>query len=228
VLGSMLEADNISFDVAATAAAAKQLLAEKKYGALLLDLGLPDQDGLDLIQELKKDESTAYLPVIVVSARAEEGKVELNSDGFSVIDWIQKPIDKKRFKRSLNAALCQGGETRILHVEDSLDVVQIVKEIISDVATYQYVTTLKDARRLLDEQTFDLVIIDILLPDGSGLDLISEIDDKTRIIIFSGHDIDEDLNRHINASLSKSTTSNEHLLATIKRVISESGRINDE
>ena len=106
--------------------------------------------------------------------------------------------------------------------------VKITKEIISDIAEYHYVTTFQDARNLLDDNTFDLIIVDISLPDGSVLDLIPVIDKKTSIIFFSGDQVEEDIKKQICASLTKSNTSNEQLLTTIKRVINETKSVNVE
>ncbi|MCK4324219.1 MAG: response regulator, partial [Armatimonadetes bacterium] len=53
-----------------TAAQARHYLAERSFSLLLLDLMLPDTDGLDLLAELRRN---SMIPILVTSARTEQG-----------------------------------------------------------------------------------------------------------------------------------------------------------
>lgn len=132
MLERLLKQDGLVCDIAASAAVAKELLNRNSYVVLLLDLGLPDRDGLEMIHELKADHNTADLPIIVVSARADEGRAAFSGVGFEVVDWIQKPVDEDRLMNSLRQVLISKGGWRVLHVEDELDVVEIVRELLRD------------------------------------------------------------------------------------------------
>src|SRR5690606_41712818 len=93
----LLERAGLAADVAPTLAEARALLARRGgYAAVTLDLMLPDGSGLALLRELRRDPVTRDLPVVVISARAEEGRRELNGDAIGVIDWLTKPIDEQR------------------------------------------------------------------------------------------------------------------------------------
>jgi two-component system KDP operon response regulator KdpE len=86
---------------ATTAREALAAAAHEKPDAILLDLGLPDRDGLELVPLLKKN-GTA--PVLVVSARdATDDKVaalDLGAD-----DFVTKPFDTEELLARLRAAL---------------------------------------------------------------------------------------------------------------------------
>ena len=221
VLAAMLEQEGLSSDIAHTVASAKELLARKSYRMLLLDLSMPDQSGLSFIQQLKAEESTRHLPIIVVSGNADEGRNEFTGDAISVVDWIQKPVDKARLLNALQQALVKNERARILHIEDAVDVRMIVKAIVSEMADYQSAATLQGARNRLGSEAFDLLIVDLSLPDGSGLDLIHELNGRYPVIVFSGANVDEQFKQQISAVLTKSSTSNEQLLTTVKRVINQ-------
>lgn len=109
LLGAVLARGNYEAIGAATAAAA---LAELRKGApqgsgiaaVILDLGLPDRDGLELIPLLR----AAHVPVIVLSAREDvEEKVAALDLGAS--DYITKPFDGEELLARLRVALRQSG-----------------------------------------------------------------------------------------------------------------------
>jgi PAS domain S-box-containing protein len=219
VLGELLARDGLTTDIAATAAGAKSLLAQRHYQAMVLDLGLPDQDGLALIRELRAAESTRDLPIVVVSGRASEGKAAWEGEALAVADWLQKPVDEAQLAQAVRQALAGRMRPRILHVEDDLDVVQVTRALVEETAQYSYATTLAEARRLLAGERFDLVLLDLVLPDGSGLELLKEFKPKIPVIIFSGQEAGGALGAKVAAALVKSKTSNEQLLATIMQTI---------
>lgn len=73
---------------AATAKAALSIEAAERPDLLLLDLGLPDGDGLSVIQQIRKERMT---PIIVVSARDRE-KDKVKALDLGADDYITKPI----------------------------------------------------------------------------------------------------------------------------------------
>lgn len=86
---------------ATTAAEALEQIAKARPDAVLLDLGLPDRDGLEIIQLLRKQSSA---PILVVSARdATDQKVtalDLGAD-----DYVTKPFDSDEVLARLRASL---------------------------------------------------------------------------------------------------------------------------
>lgn len=229
LLSLMLSQGGFQPEVAYTAKQAKEMLSQKPFVAMTLDLALPDQDGITLMRELRSQGSTRDLPIIVVSAKAEQGQKEINGDAVGVIDWLEKPIDADRLARALRAAVqsSAGARPRILHIEDDLDILSVVAALLGNNARLVSARTLKDAIRILTEETFDLVILDLGLPDGSGehvLPLLQRGAGKgTPVIIFSAQDVSRDMVTSIEAVLVKSKTTNEELLRTIKSYMARLG-----
>src|SRR6185369_6221338 len=68
VLGALLQDDNITLGSAKSASLALKLAREEHYDLILLDLGLPDVNGFDLLRQLKETPETQSIPVIVLTA----------------------------------------------------------------------------------------------------------------------------------------------------------------
>ena len=68
------------------------------FDAMTLDLMLPEEDGLSLFRRLRRREDGRALPVVVISATADQGRRVLNGDAVGVVDWLDKPIDPARLR----------------------------------------------------------------------------------------------------------------------------------
>ncbi|MCB2196350.1 MAG: response regulator transcription factor [Bacteroidetes bacterium] len=88
-LKQFLENNEYNCDIAFTGNEASELLAVNPYDFVLLDIGLPDYNGLDLIKEAKEYNSEAYF--IVITAR---GELEDKIKGFDLgaDDYLPKPF----------------------------------------------------------------------------------------------------------------------------------------
>jgi CheY-like chemotaxis protein len=71
---------------------------------ILLDLQLPDRDGLSIVRQLKGDPATAHIPVVAVTANAMKGD-EAIARAAGVCDYVTKPIDKAHFRAVVAARL---------------------------------------------------------------------------------------------------------------------------
>ena len=222
LLRLMLGLEGLTCDVAYNAQEAKRMLSKRSYDSMTLDLILPDKDGLTLLRELRSDKKTRDLPIVVVSARAEEGRQELNGDAFGIIDWLTKPLDPEQLKAAIGRALTseRKGRPKILHVEDDDDIILIIREMLRDVADVTGASSLAEAEKHLGQDRFDLVILDIELPDGSGVELLPELNNKdgssVPVLVFSAGDISAEISQQVAAALVKSRTSNEKLIETIQ------------
>lgn len=225
LLSLMLAQGGFATDIAYDATRALEYLHTRQYAALTLDLMLEDRDGISFIRELRRSETTRDMPIVVVSAIAEQGKEQLNGDAIWVADWLQKPIDQQQLVRAVAHASrrLSHGKPHILHVEDDPDVLHVVESILQDLAEVTPAQDVAGARGLLERERFDLVILDPALPDGDGTELLPLLrHDSTQIpvVIFSARDEAPTLVHQVNAALVKSRTSNEQLLRTITQLIS--------
>lgn len=223
ILAAMLEQEGVASDVATTAKAARLLLKQTYYRLMLLDLSLPDTDGLTFLQTLRDDPATAQLPVIVVSGRAHEGRAAFDGDAITVVDWIQKPVSQERLEQALQEALRRVTRPHILHVEDDLDIVSVTQALLEEIADVTHVVSLSEARRCLTNQSYDLVILDLGLTDGSGVELLAELKGRCPVVIFSAQIPSRAISEQVEVALTKSVTSNEQLQLTIKNILNLKG-----
>ena len=234
LLELILMKGGFAVDVAYNAAEAKDLLARIDFAAMTLDLMLPDQDGISLIRELRGSPRTRALPIVVVSACAAEGQLAFRGNAVGIVDWLDKPIDDKRLMADIRWAVerRRGGMPRLLHIEDDPNILLIVSALVADGAEISTARTVAQAREMLADGGYDLVILDLMLPDGSGEDLLPLMRRKATppppVIVFSAKEQLDHAPETISATLVKSRTSNDELLATIKAVIAEAGMGEDE
>jgi len=145
-LRTSLTAQGYQIIEADTAKAALEVMRRNVPDVLVLDLGLPDRDGFEVIQELRGAGSA--LPIIVLSSRADEaGKVRALDLGAD--DYVTKPfgVDEllARLRAALRHRLQQQGEHPIFRVRDLA--VDLVRRIV----------TVKDAEVKLTPREYDLL-----------------------------------------------------------------------
>jgi two-component system phosphate regulon response regulator OmpR len=99
-----LQANGYEVTTAGTLAAGRERLKQHTYDALLLDLMLPDGDGLDLTRELRADARTRRLPLLMLTARGEPPDrivgLEIGAD-----DYRPKPFEPRELLARVKALL---------------------------------------------------------------------------------------------------------------------------
>ena len=223
-VASVLEAAGMRVSAVPSVRQAKAALDKARYDIALVDLHLADSDGLELVSELRSQNATRALPVIIMTARAQTSADTDRLGTLQLADWLQKPIDPSRLLDAIHNVLLElrGRRARILHVEDDESLTELVEELLSDEAEVVRAHSLAQARTHIEAQRFDLVILDAALGDGSGLDLLPMLhaagDESPPVILYSATEPSRDLSKRVQAALVKSRDSVDHLLATVRRL----------
>jgi PAS domain S-box-containing protein len=233
ILVEILRQDGMRADAVSSARAARAALDSGRFDLALIDLHLPDADGLEFIAELRVRESTRELPVIVVTARSRNATDPGQVSALQLADWLQKPIDPRRLLSSIHSALSptNDGRARILHVEDDESLTQLVHELLSDEAQVVAAHSLAEAKRRVSDEQYDLVILDITLGDGSGLDILPLLRHSGRlappVILYSASEASRELSGLVQAALVKSRDSVEQLLASVRELAGRRGHAHE-
>ncbi len=227
ILREMLERDGFAADIAPTGREALSAARTGVYSALLVDLQLPDSDGIGLIRALRARADTRDIPVVVVSADTARGMARGRS--LEVVDWLEKPFDQSRLRAAVAAIYLRSSDRkpRILHVDDDRDILEVTASALGSGAEITPAESLAAARAVLARMKPDLVILDLGLPDGSGLELLGDLgDDKGRtipVIVYSAQEMDAALANRVEAVLTKSRTSLAGLARTVRRLTDTPG-----
>ena len=115
LVATLLEANGYQTLSAYSCEDGMMMYASHRPDLVVLDLGLPDQDGMTFLKRLRKDSLT---PVIVLSARSDEkDKVEALDMGAN--DYVTKPFDNKVLVAKINRLLARVNE------EDEVEIYEL-------------------------------------------------------------------------------------------------------
>src|ERR1044071_3804114 len=104
VLRPLLRQDNVVLSGTRDASEALKLLQERRIDLVLLDLGLPGMNGLELLRQLKESPETESIPVIVLTAWNSTTD-KLRGFELGAVDYLTKPFDSAELRARVRAAL---------------------------------------------------------------------------------------------------------------------------
>ncbi len=188
--------------------------------AALLDVRLPDDTGLSVLQHLKEDPATRHIPVHMISVEdLADTALQMGAIGYAI-----KPASREQLREvfaRLEAKLTQKVK-RVLLVEDDVRQQQSVSALIGD-GDVEIVAVARGQQALdaLRGGVFDCMIIDLKLPDMSGQELLRRMaSGESRsfppVIVYTGRNLTRDeeaeLLRYSHSIIIKGARSPERLL----------------
>jgi signal transduction histidine kinase len=205
-------------DFAYSAGDAATRAVATQYRAILVDIHLPDGDGVSLIVRLRALPQYRDTSIIVVSGDPSRGRDDLRSSKLNVLDWLNKPVDFDRLMRLLAKTGVHEANRRpqILYVHEDSAVAHALDEI-GDVVT---VNSIKEAQRGLRASEFDLAVLDVALSKSASHHLLPELRDSKGnaipVVIFSVNGANLADDPQDQTALAKSHTSIDSLVATVR------------
>jgi signal transduction histidine kinase/CheY-like chemotaxis protein/HAMP domain-containing protein len=193
VLVEMARAKGFKALIATRGAAALAMVRELKPDFVALDLKLPDVDGWRVLDRLKFDLATRHIPVCIIGADENAG-AKLRQ---GVLGYIRKTEDPEILGPAFDdiKLFVETPVKKLLLVEDD----ELQRQNISNLIGNGDVKTIsagsgKEALELIGQEKFDCMVLDLGLPDMSGVDLIQEIKNKPEavalpIIIYTAKDL---------------------------------------
>jgi signal transduction histidine kinase/CheY-like chemotaxis protein/HAMP domain-containing protein len=178
--------------VSATGSGALPLVRRFNPSVITLDINLPDMDGWRLLDILKRSGETRHIPIHIISVDdpRERG---LQMGAFSV---LEKPVDHATLQEALARSeefLSRKVKELLLVEDDDVQGNAIARMMGNGDVQLTRVTSGRDALAALQEKAFDCVVLDLVLPDMDGVQLIESIRRDTShrlpVIIHTAKDL---------------------------------------
>ncbi|HTE41344.1 MAG TPA: response regulator, partial [Steroidobacteraceae bacterium] len=164
--------------------------------AVSLDLFLPDMLGWTVLNQLKQDPETRHIPVQILTVE-EERQYSLERGAFA---FMNKPATTDGLATALKRIkeFASPRVRELLVVEDDPAEQMSIAELIGfDDVAITAVGSGKEALDMMRSKAFDCVVLDLRLPDVSGFDLLTEIQNDSSlrdmpIVVFTGRELSPD------------------------------------
>ncbi|MCC5943610.1 MAG: response regulator [Bernardetiaceae bacterium] len=187
-LTEVLRTQNIKVIVARSGSQGIDYALKYLPNGIILDLGLPDIDGVDVLSKLKSIRELRHIPIEIVSARDRDiSLLRKGARGF-----LQKPIDESALKSAMDDIMRLSSKSikDLLIVEDDTSQMEAVKELLGgDDIRVKGVRTEAAAISELKKGVYDGAIVDLGLRQGDGYSIcqfISENYPNIPVIIYTG------------------------------------------
>jgi CheY-like chemotaxis protein len=172
------------------------LCMEYKLNGIILDIGLPDIDGLAVLEQLKHNLKTRHIPVHVISG-GDQKQISLSQGALS---YLQKPASSEDIETVMSDMKTNSEDNikTILVIEDDENHQHSVKRLIqSDDIEICLASTGQQACDILEVEHFDCIILDLGLPDISGYAVLEKIASLPPglvppVIVYTGQEISDE------------------------------------
>jgi CheY-like chemotaxis protein/CHASE3 domain sensor protein len=210
--GRLLEGRDIETVGVGTAAAALEALEKSTFDCVVLDLTLPDRNGLELLQEMSKSERYAFPPVIVYTgrslSRADEQALRRLSSSIIIkgarsperlLDEVtlflhqvesELPADRQRMLKDARHREAVFEGKRVLVVEDDVRNIYALSSVLEPRGAK--VEIARNGREAVEHMKgkpgVDLILMDVMMPEMDGLQatrLIRELPDQSSVPIIA-------------------------------------------
>jgi CheY-like chemotaxis protein len=168
-------------------------ITEHNPSAILLDVLMPEKDGWGVLRDLKDDEITKNIPVVICSIISDKNR------GFSLgaADYLTKPIVEDDLVKALRNLNKQAKEQiKVLVIDDEADDVLLIRRILEAQPNYTIFEAGngKEGLELVNSENPDLIILDLTMPEMDGFSVVEKLkhDERTRtipIIIVSAKEL---------------------------------------
>lgn len=181
------------------------LASEQWVTAIILDLRLPDIDGMYVLEQLKDDLKTRHIPVHIITGMSESHMGAPLKKG--AIGYLTKPVQLEDIDGVFSRieGILRSEVKKVLVVEDDKNTQTAVQSLLKQ-KNIELVMTETGASALarLRENVFDCIILDLRLPDMSGFEWLEAVEKEARedgpppTVIYTAQELTEDENRRLN------------------------------
>jgi len=205
-----IEKGGYSVDVASNATEGISKLEQEQYDLLLLDIQLPDINGLDLCEQIRKSSNDKYMDIPVIFFTGTDS-MEYRERGFNLgaYDFFLKNRDEADLLLTIDNILSPkkkfDGFNILLVEDDTLSNKYLSETLKKTGANVSSVFDGNEAIEILEEahDIIDIIVSDIFMPNIGGLELLIEVRQKYGLrhlpfIMISGKSEEKDILECLN------------------------------
>jgi len=232
LISLQLEAEGFTVLHADSAEAALRLAVQQPLSLITLDIMLPNMDGWELLDRLRRVPELVRVPVVIVSIVAERNR------GFALgaSAIMQKPLSRQELSETLAdlgfLPIPSGQALTVLAIDDDPDAVELVAVRISGLAS----AVLRayggaDGIALARAELPDIIVLDLMMPGVNGFDVVAALSEQVAtsripIVVVTAKQITADdrikLNGSVVTIMEKSEFNRDRFTAEVRRA--RSGR----
>ncbi|MDZ8109965.1 MAG: ATP-binding protein [Nostoc sp. DedQUE12a] len=212
-----------------TLAQARLVLEQVRPMAIMLDIMLEGQNGWTFLRELKGDETTRSIPVLVITIIDNEKQaLALGADGFLI-----KPADRLPLLNKLNTLINKNSPQKILLIDDDPAYRYLVKQLLVNTPlSILEAANGQEGLNLAEHEHPSAIVLDLEMPEIGGLDVLEQLKNNSvtqsiPVIIHSSAQLDVELHRRLGkqsiAILSKETGSQTAAIAQLEDALVKAG-----
>lgn len=187
--------------------------------AIMLDIKLPGMSGMALLEKIKNKPQLRHVPVHMISAlQYQQSAYKMGAMGY-----LGKPVTMEQVNvalREIEDVIARQSKSILLLEDDPHQREALTHLIGSGEVTIHAVATAQEALTILENQTFDCLVLDLSLPDMSGEKFLEKLKGlqiaHLPVIIYTGKEVsrteEESLRRHSESIILKGVRSEERLL----------------
>ncbi|MBR3746597.1 MAG: response regulator [Selenomonadaceae bacterium] len=138
-----------------------EILRNRRVNLVLLDILMPEFDGIETLREIRDDERIKNVPVMMLTASGDVGNIK-KVGMLGVKDYIKKPFMPADLIKRIEEKLAEINSADILLIGDDENELHAMKEIIEKNFPHEArtVATFDAAVKILCDTSFDLIIAD--------------------------------------------------------------------
>ena len=225
-----LESEGFTVLHAASAEAALAIALQQPLSLITLDIMLPNMDGWELLDRIKRVPALTRIPVVIISIVADKNR------GFALgaAAIMQKPISRQELYESLVELglfpLAAGRSLKILVADDDPKAVELIAvRVLGLASTVLRAYGGQEAIDLARSEVPDLLVLDLMMPEVSGFDVVHALHQRPEtsgipILVVTAKEITAEdrarLNGHVMAIVGKGAFDGERFRQEVRRAVS--------
>lgn len=214
-----------------TLATARLALQQLQPTAIMLDIMLEGENGWTFLREIKGDETTCNIPVLVITIIDNEKQaLALGADGFLI-----KPVDRLPLLNKLNTLINKNRTQKILLIDDDPAYRYLVKQLlVSTPLSILEAANGQEGLNMAQREQPNAIVLDLEMPSLTGFDVLKQLKSNSvtqsiPVIIHSSAQLDAEVQRRLAEQsitiLSKETGSQTAAIAQLQDALVLAGLV---